>query len=228
MHNEIKEEDIPQKSMNPWLHIWTNPRETVRSAITSRSIGLAVLIAALAGIQSALNEATGTVEGDGLIALVRQASLSEILLIVIFVGAIIGLVSWVITAGAVTVVGKWFGGKGKYMEVLIAMGLALIPMVFGLVFQIVNLMILGPDELFHWIPSTDGESVSFLILVWLLLYVTISVVVAGWSIIITLKAIGEAHQFSAWKALGVALTIAAIVVVIVVVVLIGLMMLFMV
>lgn len=108
-----------------------------------------------------------------------------------YCGSILGLLAWVFVASIVTFVGRWLGGQGTVKEFLIATGISYIPIVLLLSLNIVDLLLLGEN-----IFITKGHAL------WLMFSGILASVVGVWNIVISLKSIGEAHRFSAWRALA--------------------------
>lgn len=180
------------ETINPWKLIWIDPRKTVRYAINHHWMKLAFLLAVVTGINSAWNE---TVQNAVESAYRSTGSLPETFMFIFVVGAILGLIGWVIGSAILTWVGGWLGGEGTYKELLIALGISGIPSVFLLGLNVMSFLIIG-KKVFY------GGSLANWQYAWNLLAGMIVVVISIWSIFITLKAIGEAHHFSAWRALA--------------------------
>lgn len=192
MYEEEEFEEIKQaERINPWLNIWTKPRATVRSAIYHNTIGLAVVLAMVSGISTAWDNAVTQHAGEKYL---MNFSLTGLLIGIIIIGSLLGLLSWVLVASTVTLVGRWLGGQGTVKELLIAIGISYVPIVLLLSFNIIDLLLLG-ETLFIDTYITEGQYI------WLWLSAVVVFVIAIWNMFITLKAIGEAHRFSAWRAL---------------------------
>lgn len=193
MYNDSKLEEIGNgEKINPWLHIWTKPRATVRSAIYHNSIGLAFVLAMIAGIATTWDNAISENAGGRYL---MEYSLLGLIIGIIIIGSLLGLLTWVFVASTVTFVGRWLGGQGTVKELLIATGIAYVPIALLLSFNIIDLLLLG-ENIFIDAFITEGNAM------WLMFSGVIASIVGIWNIVISLKSIGEAHRFSAWRALA--------------------------
>ncbi|MGM7703503.1 YIP1 family protein [Pseudalkalibacillus sp. Hm43] len=175
-----------------FLTIWTSPRKTIRRILDTGSTKYIYLLAVIAGITSTLNRAAGTGMGD-------DTPLLPILFLAIILGPIGGIIS--IHLGAILIhwTGKWIGGAGSKREIRIAYAWAYVPTILSLIIWIIELFIFG-REMFTSelgvIGSNPGMTTLFFIIG------AIDIVIMVWGIIILIKSIAEAQQFSSWKAVG--------------------------
>lgn len=195
MYNSNEEE-----KMNVWTNIWLKPREVVRYGITKDMFLFAMILMAINGISNLWNELAGS-NVEGVTNYFAYLSQTERLVWSLIGGPIIGIISWFIMAGLILLIGKWLGGRGTYRAMLIALGFAAIP---SLVLVAINIL-----ELLIFANGNIGIGYAL----WLVTRVVFALVIMVWGFVISLKAIGEAHEFSAWRALGVmAILFAALVV----------------
>src|SRR5262245_31803105 len=84
----------PKPRLNPWLSMWTKPRETIRQIIETDPEHLITVVAALTGIATTLDRASERNLGD-------QMPLAAVLVMVVILGGVGGVIGlWV---GAVLV-----------------------------------------------------------------------------------------------------------------------------
>lgn len=178
--------------INPWIHIWKDPRKTVRYAIDHHWMKLAFLLAIVVGINSAWNETIRNAVDSGYRS---TGSLPGTFIFIIVGGAILGLIGWIVSSAILTWVGGWLGGEGRYKELLIAVGISGIPSMFLLGLNMANFLFIG-KKIFYGGALANWQSL------WYLISGMLVVGIGIWSIFITLKAIGQAHYFSAWRALA--------------------------
>ncbi|MCP3742449.1 Yip1 family protein [Rossellomorea sp. BNER] len=180
------------EKVNPWLSIWVKPRKTIRYVIDHKKFAWVFLLACLAGISNVLDGASTSNIADKV-----STSVDGIVLFGLLLGPIFGLFIWAITSLLYWSIGKIFKGTGTLKEVMVATAWGFIPIIVSLLLWIPDLQILG---IFNFStlspPMTAGE--SFVIIVSALLEIAISV----WYVVVLVKAIAEAHRFSAWKGLG--------------------------
>jgi hypothetical protein len=164
-------------SINPWLGIWTQPRKTLRSILNSNPKKIIIWLAIIGGIFSGFTLFSNN--------WFQPKAVSYYLLIfctLVIAGAIIGIIHLYLAGWLLTMTGAWIGGKGNFTEVKCAVGWSNYPFIIADILAI--LVVLATKIL------------------WLKFLVSIVYVIVGiWAIIIFMKLIGEAHQFSAWKGL---------------------------
>ena len=178
-----------KEELNIWTSIWINPRKTVRYAINHKPMGFALALAAVVGLDDFLNKATEKNLGDSM-------ALPLIVLLAIIAGPLMGLISWWIGAGLMSIIGKWIGGQGTFADLKMAVAVAYIPLIIGSILWIPDILVLG-NAMF-----TEDMDVSIGKLIWFFFSSLLSIVVAVWGFIATIKAIAEAHRFSSWRALA--------------------------
>lgn len=186
--------------LNPFLSIWTQPKETVRQLIDHNKLSFSVLVVSIAGI------------GGILIALQNTGwflDLSPLLfaLGILIVGIINGLLNISISSLLYTGIGKLYGGRGKLREMAIAIGPMMIPQIFVLPVLIIYVLIYG--EQFFTVP--DDFSITSLPLGAYLFLNLLTIITSIWTVVISSKAIGVVHGFSSWRGFGVLMTIAVLV-----------------
>ncbi|MFC5587652.1 YIP1 family protein [Sporosarcina soli] len=183
--NEVfdKKEDL-----NVWTSVWIRPRETVRYAIDNKSMRFALILVLISGVFDVLNGASQNNTGDVL-------PVPLILILAVVLGPLLGWIGWWIGAGIATFVGKWFGGIGEFEELKMAFAISYIPFILGGILWIPDLLILGEAVFIEDVDISAGKWI------WLIFSGFIGIVLGIWSFIITIKAIAEAHRFSAWRGL---------------------------
>ena len=191
MEKTVEEQINPDpengKKLNPWLTIWYKPRATFRSAINNKSMKLAFILAMLMGMIELFDRAIEKNMG-------HHMSTVAVLVMIIVLGAIVGIVLWFIWSAISYYVGKLLKGKGTIQEMNIAIGISFIPLAVSGIFYILDIIFLR-EALF-----IDTYLTPFQI-VWLLISAFFVFILAVWSVFLMVKAIAEVHQFSAWKGL---------------------------
>ncbi|WP_342511838.1 Yip1 family protein [Sporosarcina sp. FSL K6-1522] len=187
------------KDLNVWTSIWIKPRETVRYALNHKTMKFAVILALITGVFDMLNGAVQNNLGDTM-------SITTIFVLAILLGPILGVIGWWIAAGIATIVGLWFGGTGTFTDLKMAFAISYIPIILGGVLWIPDVLILGEALFMENFDISVGSSI------WLFISGFFSIVLGVWSFIITVKAIAEAHKFSAWRGLWTVLIPATLVI----------------
>lgn len=182
----------PCAPLDPWISIWTRPRATLRQILDGDPRRSVFRLAALGGIAAALKLATAPGAGDTHAAAV-------ILAVAVAGGALIGVLFLYVFTVLVRVAGRWLGGHGDTPRVMAALAWAYVPSIWGLLLWLPRAALLG-QETFHSLPpGIEGNPPASLFFG--LLELT-QALVGFWGFLIALKCVGEAHRFSAWRALA--------------------------
>lgn len=182
-------------SMRPWWSVWVRPRETYRYVWAHVPASTVVTVAMIGGIFSALDRAATRSAGDGM-------PLGALLVICVLVGPLSGLLMLYLSSWLVGITGRWIGGTGNSERVRHALGWAQAMVVTLGVFWVPNILIFGPDMFTSEMPTLDQTPQ----LLWVFMGIALLEVIGGvWLMVCGFKMIGEAHRFSAWKALGASL-----------------------
>jgi hypothetical protein len=177
--------------LNPWFSIWTKPRATMKEVFqsTPRYVFLLFFVGSFVQV---LDRASLRHSGD---------SMSLLQLIVMsLIGSLIGAaIYYYLIPTILRWTGSLLGGIGTTERVRYSVAYSYIPMIYSLVIVwLPSLFLFGIENFTTFTPVVDSSSTLTLLLV---LFGIVDLVIAIWSIIIFLKCLGEAHQFSAWKAL---------------------------
>ncbi|MBL0387436.1 YIP1 family protein [Tumebacillus sp. ITR2] len=179
-------------NMSPWITMWTQPRATMRELLDGpRQAGMVALLAIFAGIHDAYNNASTRNMGE---------NLNGWTWLPILIGGAIGGYFMLYFAGwLLTMVGRWNGGHGTQEDVRRAWAWSTIPAVWTIPLMFVEIALYG-DSMFTKNPQLIYDNLFTLILT--ILITIVQLVVAIWGIVVWLKCLGEAHRFSAGKALA--------------------------
>lgn len=115
------------------------------------------------------------------------------------------LSSWI---GRIT--GRWPGGTATSSQLRQALAWSMVPQIWISPLAPLTLLLFGREWFEEAKPTIEGSEVLSLAYG---LLVAIQFVVGIWTIVINMKAIGEAHGFSAWKALLSSLLAAVLIIV---------------
>lgn len=186
MAEETKYEEV--EKLNPFFSMWLSSRKTVRYVLDHKDLKYSLLIAAIAGISSGISAA-------GELWRSFEISLWIVLIGIIVLGPIINLAGLYIGAAIYTWVGTWFGGKGKFKEMLQAMGVVMVTTIWMTPYWILSAIFIYNDLL---VPGLVTEMNAGAI-IWFAVSSLITITFSIWLIVIQSKVIGEVHQFSSWK-----------------------------
>lgn len=189
---ETQLEDQFKGGLNPWISIWTKPRATMKEIFQSspKGVFLLFLIGALVQV---LDRAAQRHSGDSM------SSLTELMMISLF-GSLIGAaIYYYLIPVLLRWVGSKLGGRGTTERVRYAVAYSYIPIAYSLlIVWLPCLFLFGIENFTTNTPVVDSSTTLTLLF---FLFSIVDLVIGIWAIIIFLKCLGEAHQFSAWKAL---------------------------
>lgn len=174
----------PTEHFNPWASLWTHPRITLRRILDTNPKKYVLLLAMLGTIFMGLSQLSTV--------WVKQPHREEyhnptMIILIIVLGAILGLIHLYVGGWLYKIVGSWLGGKGSYVDLRSATGWSSYPLIVGYILVILGNLIFG----------RHGMLVTSLV----------ALVVNVWAFVIFCNLIGEAHRFSSWKGLGTLLII---------------------
>jgi hypothetical protein len=179
-------------TVNPWVSIWTRPRETVRYLLETDPERMVLVLAALGGISQLLDQASTRNAGD-------TFPVTTAVLLAVLLGPAIGLFSLFLGSILVAWTGRWMGGGGSARQLRTALAWANVPLVASLLLWIPLMLGVGEEMFTSYTPRLESSPVLALMV---LLLGMVGIVLAIWSLVILLKGVGEVQGFSAWKALG--------------------------
>lgn len=171
--------ETPIEPLNPWISIWTRPRATLRSILAADPTRHVILLAAASGAAGGIDNAL-----ENAFATTGPSSLIATLFLALLLGPVFGVIGLYLWGGLVRWTGSWLGGEATPEEARAAVAWSAVPSLWGLLL---------------WLPLLlSGSQVGVVPLL-----VGLAQLVLGvWTFVISLKCLGEAHRFSAWKALG--------------------------
>ncbi|MGD7044427.1 YIP1 family protein [Jeotgalibacillus proteolyticus] len=179
-------------SRNPFLSVWTKPKETVKEVAGVKPLWFALLITGIAGISTGLTNLQGK-------SVVNDFSTLSLVLLSIPLGMIMGIAAAFLTTLAFTFIGRIFGGKSSIKEMFKGMGAMYIPrMVFSILLLLIVLIVGEQFFIASETEITAGSTFGLEIFLAILNGIT-----GIFTIIIMSKGVGVLHQFSSWKGLAV-------------------------
>jgi hypothetical protein len=179
--------------MNPWVSMWTQPRETLRQLALEGQDGRMLLVVTLAGVAHVLSRASGRNMGDAM-------SLSNILLLAVVLGPISGLGALYFWSWLTARTGRWLGGAADAEALRMPIAWGGLPTAAGLGLWLVAVLLLGPDLFTTESPRMDANPVLALPLLVLMLG---WIVLGIWSVVLLARGVAEVQGYaSAWRGLG--------------------------
>jgi Yip1 domain len=178
--------------------MWYAPRATVRHLIDGRAGG-ALPLAALLGISQALDRAASRDAAASM-------SLPAILALSVAAGAVAGPAMLYVSSWLVRWTGSWLGGHASAAELRTAIAWGQVPTISAMPLWIPVLLV-GGLEMFRAEPRFADPSESLVVLICGFAMAAAAI----WGTVTAVLCVGEAHRFSAWRALGsLALAVAVV------------------
>lgn len=180
-----------QLGVNPWTHIWTNPRETIRKIVNFNPKYGFFLLSFLYGLPMLFYWAQDLSLGE-------TTSLMGIVIGSVILAIFVGMLSMTIGSALVLWTGKWIGGKSSYYPIRAAISWSCVPNVLSIIIWAVLILLFGKNLFLDSFPQQSLSTGLMLLGVGL---VVIQGVLAVWAFVIAVNGIAEVQGFSAWKAL---------------------------
>jgi hypothetical protein len=179
---------------NPWLEIWTRPRQTIRRIVDTNPRQRIYFLASLNGVlvmPRLLQDVNSLAEGMGRVAPFTSVWIS--LSTTLVAGSLAGLVGLFIGTVLFVRTTSWYGGRASSENVRAALAWSLVPYIPVRVLQILPIFIV------LLLPEASAASVPMRCLVLTITLIELSISI--WAFVIVMKCLGEVEQFSAWRAL---------------------------
>lgn len=181
-----------EQILNPWISMWTKPRETIRQIVATDPQRMVLLLAAVVGVSNFLDRAAARGMGD-------RIELPLILAAAVIAGPIFGIVSFYVGGLLLRWTGGWLGGTAGAKNIRAAMAWSNVPVIWAMLLWIPKLSLIGHEAFTSDTPWINTSGSLQLALVGFILAKT---VVAIWTLVLFLKCLSQVQGFSAWKALG--------------------------
>jgi hypothetical protein len=172
----------------PWFSIWRHPRRTVRELL-DRPRGANLWLGGLDGASAIL-----AMEAFSRFAEPSRPRAMPALFQAVPLGFLAGVIHLFAWGLLLKWTGRWLGGKGTWKEVRTAIAWGSVPSIWCLPIWVLLLAVALPARAAH----PDVEKLIGLTEV-------LCVPIGIWQLLVTLQCVGEAHRFSAWRALGASL-----------------------
>lgn len=192
MNEENEGNGIGVQTLNPWISMWTKPRETIQQIVASDPERLVLLLAAVVGVSNFLDRAATQEMGE-------RIELPLILTAALIAGPIFGLISLYVGSLLLRWTGGWLGGTADYRNIRAAMAWANVPVIWALPLVIPQLALFGSEVFMSEKPNIGASGSLTAAYIGFRL---IDIVIALWTLVLFLQCLGQVQGFSAWKALG--------------------------
>jgi hypothetical protein len=180
-----------QKEINPWLSMWTKPRETIRWIVKTNPNMHIWWLAGFYGLPLLLRFAQG-------LSLGQDLSIFLILIVSVIFAAPVGMLGFVVMSALVYWMGKWLGGAGNYASIRAAIAWSKMPNVVVSFLWLILMGLFGAQVFFETFPLSPFTGASYVIFSAVTLIHTVLIV---WSFVLLFRALAEVQKYSVWKAI---------------------------
>ncbi len=177
--------------MNPWTHIWTHPRETIRKIVNFNPKFRFILLSFLYGLPMLFYWAQNFSFG-------QRTTAAGIVIGAFVLATFAGMLTITILSGLILWTGKWLRGKSTFYPIRAALAWSSVPNIFEIIIWAILIYLFREGVFMADFPQ-EGLSSRLLFSTLGLLIIQLALII--WSVIILVKGLGEVQGFSAWKAL---------------------------
>jgi hypothetical protein len=197
---------LKNKNLYYLLLLCIKPREAVKKILNTPNKGITYLLIINFGIVISIYSVVRSFSSF-------HMTITSLLIICVLQGVVIGIVWYFGASGIYKLIGSWFGGKGSYRDIRLALAYSSIPLVFLSGVWILTLLTYGIEKFtivlpyFYSFPFGIEESILQLHFSspLLMIIAIVTIITTIWYGIIIIQCLSEAHQFSSIKGLIVLL-----------------------
>ena len=178
-----------QLLLNPWVKMWTKPKETIRAVVTYDPRHRFLILCLINGLPGLLQNAQA-------MSLGMSYNLVSILLGCLILSLFAGMIVITVSSGLLFMTGKWIGGAASFLQVRAAVSWSNITNLISIVIWAGLIAFFGGElftELFDTSVFTQTESI-FLMGIFLIQTAT-----SIWSFVLLVQSLAEVQGFSSWK-----------------------------
>ncbi|MFC4409622.1 YIP1 family protein [Chungangia koreensis] len=177
--------------MNPFITIWSRPKETLQYILDEKTVGYAVMLTLLGSLVSSIMAFSDT-------GFFGDFPLVAILAISFGAAIVLGLMGWGFMTLLYTLVGKMLGGSGTMPQVSKIVASSALPGIWMAPINVLILLIYGKD--LYEAPQIYEFTV--LPIAVYLIYNLITLGIGVYAIVIQSMGLGLAHGFSSLRGFG--------------------------
>ena len=169
---------------NPWVSMWTQPRQTIRALMEHDPRYRVLFLATLYAMQNLFYIANFYSMGLG-------NKFILVLVAILFLSPFIGALWLYYTGWILTFTGRWLGGKGSSLHLRLALAWSDLPLILSVAMWFI-LLASSSDTVF--VQSAIGTSLVFVNFIMFIVWI--------WSFILLVASIREVQGFSALRAIA--------------------------
>ncbi len=183
-------EEIEHSDLEIIKLIWFNPRYVFKYLLNKNYQKWVLLLMILGGIAALLENTSSKDYGD-------KIPVYGVIIIAIIGGVFFGWIGFYIYSLLLSWTGKWLNGKADSDSLLLVIAYAQIPIAFGIIIYISQLLIFDTSE-FSFDQIRNLETNLKLIAILLL---GIEIILSAWSLVIGIIGISEVQKFTILKSI---------------------------
>ncbi len=176
---------------NPWLKMWTRPRETIRGIVQDDPRYQIWRLAAVYGFPMLLHLAQS-------FSLSASTPLYMILLGSAILAAPVGMLGFMITSALIHWTGRWLGGVGSFLQIRAAVAWSNVTNLGTGLLWLVLVGAFGWQVFFKTFPQSPFTGVSLAVVGIVFILQT---VLSIWSFVLLFQSLAEVQKFSVWRAI---------------------------
>lgn len=180
-----------QLNVNPWIKMWTKPRETVRAIVQSNPKFRIFWLAGLYGFPLVLH-------------LAQSSSLSEsiavpiILVLALLLSVPIGMISFTISSALVLWVGKLLKGQGNFLNIRAAIAWSNVTNIGTVLTWFFLMGAFGAQLFFRGFAEMPFRGVAAIYANSAFL---VQAILSIWSFVLLVRGLQEVQKYSVWRAI---------------------------
>lgn len=190
--SEIEKVTDDLEDINPWIEIWTRPRQTIDWIIDNNaSFITTTILIYLGGVHFGLTHAEFNNTGD-------KKEVIDIFTASILISGLGGLVTYSIWIWSIDFCSLWFGGKGNFKKTQIAFAWTMVPLIAGIVLKLIG-YVLFEEELFKSETPDINGSQFFTIALWI--YGILEIMLGVWHTVLVVVTVSHVQKLSIIKSI---------------------------
>lgn len=184
-------EDPDYSDFEIFKYIWTKPRSIFLFLHVHDYDRFLYVLLFFAGVSRTIDRAVVKSMGD-------QYPVSTIIIMSVFMGGLVGLLTFYLYAAMLSWTGKWVGGRVRAKALYRVLAYALLPSILFLTVQIPMILLFGRDYFQFDFLFNDPSAFRFSIYI---ASIVIQVILGGWSIVLLVIGVSETQEVSIGKAI---------------------------
>jgi Yip1 domain len=180
-----------QLNINPWVKIWTKPRETIRAIVQFNPKFRILYLAGIYGFPLMLNFAQSA-------SLSESVSLPVIFVLALLLSVPIGMISFTVSSALVYWVGKLLRGQGSFLGIRAAIAWSNVPNIGTILTWLFLIGAFGAQLFFRGFTEMPFRGAAAVYANCALL---VQAILSIWSFVLLIRGVQEVQKYSVWRAI---------------------------